>query len=326
MKRILIAIFLSFYSLSVWASICNDAAPQQTYDDYSTVDESSTYLMDYYRGWLAFDDDPYTEMLSGAFVDHFWVRFLFDLPELVEQYTVQINNSMATYRAPKDWELQAHDGAQWVVLDSRQGETGWHPLEKRSYVVSNPGTYDRYRLYVFDDNHSGSGSDIHILAMSEIELKTCNCSTPQRKVPYLTDDTARLTASSAYPYYPAWYAFDSYANTLWLSDLFPGITTVEYDFQQPTDIHEYTLTYANGSITSRAPKSFELQGWNGYKWLQLDYRDNQQAWAGFEQRTYAVTNPGSYSKYRLYFTEDNDDRDSIVMLSLGDIELMGCAD
>ncbi|MGR6874005.1 discoidin domain-containing protein [Pseudomonas sp. HK3] len=306
-----------------WATICEDAVPLHTEANNYIIDESSNYLMDHYRGWQVFDNNPSTMWLSGGFVDDAWVRYFFNQPTQVDQYTIHFTNGTVTTRAPKDWELQAFNGASWVPVDIRQNETNWQSSEKRSYAVANPGSYSQYRLYVFDDNDDRP--NIVVLSIGELELRTCSCTETERKVPYLTDASPQLNASSHYSSYYPWLAFDDNLSTFWLSAVYPSITTIEYDLQQATEIVEYTLTYANGSITSRAPKSFELQGWNGYQWLQLDYRENQTNWQGFESRTYAVTYPGSYSKYRVYFTEDNDARAPIVMLSLSDIALMSCA-
>jgi hypothetical protein len=56
----------------------------------------------------------------------------------------------------------------------------------------------------------------------------------------------------------------------------------------------------------------------------LDARTNESNWLGFERREYAVTTPGTYGKYRLHVTDDNDTRTGIEVISLGRLDFLGC--
>lgn len=47
---------------------------------------------------------------------------------------------------PVAWEFQGYDGANWVTLDSRQGETGFSRGEVRFYEFLNKTAYQSYRL------------------------------------------------------------------------------------------------------------------------------------------------------------------------------------
>jgi hypothetical protein len=97
----------------------------------------------------------------------------------------------------------------------------------------------------------------------------------------------------------------------------------------PRYVNKYSITYANGSILTRAPRDWQLQGWNGASWANLDTRSWQRGWLGLETRSFVVTIPGTYTSYRLNVTEDNDDRPSpagIVALSIGRLTLESCSD
>ncbi|MCP3142403.1 SBBP repeat-containing protein [Pyxidicoccus xibeiensis] len=124
--------------------------------------------------------------------------------------------------------------------------------------------------------------------------------------------------------YEAWQAFDG-TNSLWLSAENQTPAWVGYQWASGTKtIHRYALSYANGSITTRAPKQWTFEGWNGSAWVVLDSRFNQVNWAGHERREYTVASPGAYARYRLNVTDDNDTRAGIVVVSLGRLELMQC--
>lgn len=124
----------------------------------------------------------------------------------------------------------------------------------------------------------------------------------------------------------AWQAFDSNpTGTMWISETWTASPVwISYEWTDgPRQITRYSIHFVNGSLTSRAPRDFQLQGWNGTAWVTVDSRTNEVNWAGVELRHYTVAAPGSYSKYRLYVTEDNDSRALIVAVSIGNLILSG---
>ncbi|QRK05700.1 hypothetical protein JQX13_36970 [Archangium violaceum] len=92
----------------------------------------------------------------------------------------------------------------------------------------------------------------------------------------------------------------------------------------PRTITRYAITYSNGSITTREPKDWTFEGWNGSAWVVLDTRPGQTSWLGTERREYSVTTPGAYGKYRVNITDDNDTRTAIETISMGRLEFLGC--
>ncbi|WP_434383483.1 hypothetical protein [Melittangium boletus] len=152
------------------------------------------------------------------------------------------------------------------------------------------------------------------------------------QVPVLTGPKAErgaVTRSGVYENqeeYEAWRAFDDNAQeSLWISEAWPKEPVwIGYEWTDgPRRITSYVLTFANGALTSRAPRDFELQGANDGDWETVDRRTEEGDWKSGEQRRYAVTTPVAYSRYRLLVTEDNDDRAPIVAISLRDLTLLG---
>ncbi|WP_164018507.1 SBBP repeat-containing protein [Pyxidicoccus trucidator] len=142
----------------------------------------------------------------------------------------------------------------------------------------------------------------------------------------LTTPSGLVTRSGVYSTsYEAWQALDSGAATLWISAENQTPAWLGYQwFNGAKTVHRYAINYANGSITTRAPKHWTLEGWNGSGWVVVDTRTNQVNWAGHERREFAVTTPGAYTRYRLHITDDNDTRAGIVVVSLGKLELLNC--
>ncbi|MCP3141818.1 SBBP repeat-containing protein [Pyxidicoccus xibeiensis] len=124
--------------------------------------------------------------------------------------------------------------------------------------------------------------------------------------------------------YEAWQAFDA-SGSLWLSleNQTPAWLGYQW-FNGAKTVNRYAINYANGSITSRAPRNWTFEGWNGSSWVVLDTRTNQVNWAGHERREYTVATPGAYTRYRVHITDDNDTRSGIVVISIGRLELLHC--
>ncbi|WPB78396.1 SBBP repeat-containing protein [Archangium violaceum] len=147
------------------------------------------------------------------------------------------------------------------------------------------------------------------------------------QVPVMTSNTSPsgiATRSGVFSAaYEAWQAFDG-TNSMWISAVKQTPAWLAYEWTDgPRTISRYALTYANGSIITRAPKSWTFEAWNGTAWVVLDTRTNETGWSN-ERREYAVASPAPYARYRLHFTEDNDARTGVEVISLGKVELMGC--
>ncbi|MCY1003066.1 SBBP repeat-containing protein [Myxococcus sp. MISCRS1] len=133
------------------------------------------------------------------------------------------------------------------------------------------------------------------------------------------------SASSMYdPSYQPWLGFDN-AASFWLSTQGQTPAWLAYEFPSTSQlVQRYAVTYGNGTITTRAPKNWTLEGWTGSAWTVMDTRTNQTGWAGHERREFAVSSPGAYKKYRISVTDDNDSRAGNVVVSISRLEFYNC--
>jgi len=148
------------------------------------------------------------------------------------------------------------------------------------------------------------------------------------QVPTLTGNTSAVSTSGDFSSsYLGWEAFVSQitGSSMWISETFETPAWIAYNFGSNRVVNRYTITNTNGSLTSRAPKDFSLQGWNGSSWVTVDSRTNQTGWVSGTARSYDVASPGSYSQYRLHITDDNDARSGIVVISIGDLRFERCS-
>ncbi|MBU8897907.1 SBBP repeat-containing protein [Corallococcus sp. M34] len=126
--------------------------------------------------------------------------------------------------------------------------------------------------------------------------------------------------------YDAWKAFDG-NYSFWLSPQGQTPAWLAYQFTDGArTVRRYAITYSNGDLVTRAPKDWTLEGWTGSAWVVVDTRTNQTGWpsAQAQRREFDVATPGSFVKYRLNVTDDNDPRTGNVVVSIGALELMSC--
>lgn len=77
-------------------------------------------------GWLSYD-------FAGAatkVADAYWIAASNAFPE----------------RAPLNWTFDGYNGSSWIVLDTRIGEAGWGPSERRYFEFPNQTAYQSYRI------------------------------------------------------------------------------------------------------------------------------------------------------------------------------------
>jgi hypothetical protein len=155
------------------------------------------------------------------------------------------------------------------------------------------------------------------------------CSNGGNIIPALIGSSGRVTRSGVYSVdYEAWKAFDGDNASMWISATFQTPAWISYNFGSPQIVTQYAITFSNGSLTTRAPKDWTLQGWSGSAWVNIDTRSGQINWAGTERRQYSIAAPGNYSQYRLNIIDDNDSRTGVVVISIGRLEFIaqpGCS-
>jgi hypothetical protein len=129
-----------------------------------------------------------------------------------------------------------------------------------------------------------------------------------------TTPSGVASASSEYPYYLAWQAFDHvdaaalYAqtsndtSTTWASSGASLPQWLAYQFAAPVTANGYAINqraYQAYFALEQAPKAWTFEGSNdGITWLVLDTQTNQTGWTVGERRAFNIT-PVTYSRYRL---------------------------
>ena len=305
---------------------CLNEVPTLT-GDTSAVSTSGNFSSSY-KAWKAFDNSNSSMWISETWETPAWIAYDWGSNKKINRYTITNTNGSLTSRAPKDFQLQGWNGSSWVTVDTRTGQTGWVSGTPRSYNVANPGSYSKYRLYVTDDNDVRTG--VVVISIGSLKFERCVCLVlggPTNQVPTLTGDTSAVSTSGDFSSsYKAWKAFDSSNSSMWISETWETPAWIAYNWNTSTRlITSYTITNTNGSLTSRAPKDFTLQGRNsGGSWATLDTRTGQIGWVSGTPRTYTVANPGFFSEYRLHITDDNDIRTGVVVISIGDLDFVGC--
>ncbi|MCF6204021.1 MAG: discoidin domain-containing protein [Methylococcaceae bacterium] len=146
------------------------------------------------------------------------------------------------------------------------------------------------------------------------------------KTVVLSGKTTKIDTSGIFhANFPSWKAFDNKSSSMWQSKIWEEPAWISYQWNKAQAINQYSITYPSKHSKKRAPKNWEFQGWNGEKWVTVDTRSNQTKWGENETRTYSVSEPGNYVKYRLYFTDDNDYRDGILAISIASLSFKNCA-
>jgi hypothetical protein len=170
----------------------------------------------------------------------------------------------------------------------------------------------------------GCGTDNHSVSSLAGSTDPCTWSDlPSTTAPIITRSGAYSSS------YEATNAFDANDSSMWISEVFQNPAWIGYEYtDSQRRVLSYNFKFINGTLTSRAPKDWTLQAWNGSTWVVIDTRTNQINWNGVEERSYTVARPGFYNRYRFNFTDDNDTRAGVVVISLGRITLnvdVGCS-
>jgi hypothetical protein len=153
--------------------VCDLTPTMTDFTAPSGIVTASGFYATGYEPWRAFDSTTPTSTaamwVSAAGVAPAWVAYEFtDGARTVTSYGVRYTNGSLTTRAPRDWTFQAYDGASWITLDTRSGQTGWTSGMVRTFTIASPGSYTRYRLHVTDDNDASAG--IVVISIGEVFL------------------------------------------------------------------------------------------------------------------------------------------------------------
>ncbi len=201
-------------------------------------------------------------------------------------------------------ELSVDNGSTWESIGS--GSDSWY----FQWLVKTPNNSfsTQCRVRVTVDGYSDSSESAFTISQP----------TAVDQVPIMTSNTAPYGAASASSIfggsYDAWKAFDgddvSGSASRWISGYFGGGINsqwLSYRFRTPQYITHYYLLPELGTLSDRAPRDWQLQGWDGSAWVAVDSRaniDDVVEWrnAGLY---FEVAAPAAFYQYRLYVTGTN---------------------
>jgi hypothetical protein len=106
--------------------------------------------------WQVFDRNPET---SGAFdtgaVGYVQYQQAGGAQVVADAYYIIAPSNDSESKTPSAWQFQgSNNGATWITLDTRKGETGWADGETRFYEFQNGTAYEYYRF-----SFQGGGGD-----------------------------------------------------------------------------------------------------------------------------------------------------------------------
>lgn len=111
---------------------------------------ASSYQDEYTVSANAFDDATNTGWETSDGNTTGWIQYDFASPITIAQY--QIAPSYYTKKRATAWTFEGWDGSQWVVLDSRSGETTWSSGVYRSYEPRTMAAASAADCEVVSDN------------------------------------------------------------------------------------------------------------------------------------------------------------------------------
>lgn len=120
-------------------------------------------------------ENPPNEVATAAFDNNSLTKWLARSNKATLQYKLPAKRAVTFYtltsandapgRDPKDWNLEgSNDGMTWAVLASETAQTWKWRYQTQVYKVSNPATYQYYRLNILSNNGDS------FIQLAEVEL------------------------------------------------------------------------------------------------------------------------------------------------------------
>jgi hypothetical protein len=122
---------------------------------------TSSYSSTYYP-WKAFDGEDesgsgsrWISKVSGTYSSQ-WISYQFTSSVKIEGYSIMPETGGCIDRSPNTWYFQGWNGSSWQTLDYRTGYTiaDWNADYDRQFIIKNPKSFSKYRLYVTKTNGS----------------------------------------------------------------------------------------------------------------------------------------------------------------------------
>ena len=144
-----------FFGLSAVPTMTGYTTPSGIASSLTRYDDNT------YQPWRAFDNNITTHWIgqNGRPLPE-WLQYEFSSPKVIIGYSLQ--NSTYNGDRPTNWQFQAWDGTNWIVLDTNVGS----PSQLLPYVrtFTNTTAYTRYRIYIT------ASLSTNYVAISELRL------------------------------------------------------------------------------------------------------------------------------------------------------------
>lgn len=305
--------------------------------------------------WGIFNDNDsnttmfYKSMIEdpGCYVDvTIGLHQTFNPNDCLNTYAIRVaKNSqyMSVNRAPKTWQgwgKTDEEGADWVLLDTENDQTGWQfadnggleegtvgaaasPGETRYYHFANGGVPYKYLRFRFLDNN-GDGTYVAVTQIILYSLATPASGASAETFAGCADLVPASTSATASRYTTTTHAapssFGAGNATEPFSDKDPARVLMKLEVNDTADliyefgtdnktiVNGYMLRFTDHQYTtpSRAPLTWTLSGSDDNEhWTVVDSRTDQVSWEKGEKRYYLFENHTAYAYYRILFTRNN---------------------
>ena len=282
-----------------------------------TYGSSSTYsAVKAFDGVFSTMNSCWISKLDGNNPNAFFV-YEFNTPTVVDCIRLQNSEKWSEVsRAPKAWTFEGStNGTDWVVLDTRTGQSGWTSNEYRTYSFANKTAYKYYKY----DCTVNNGAEY--VALCEVEFLAGTLANLARDgFGAVAQDLSSPVVSSGGVDYPASKLFDGVRannSSRWLCAKADHMYFA-YEFNEPTRVNAYTICTPGDSYgwstQTRAPKTWTFSGSNdGATWTELD-SETETGWSGNpESRYYEFVNTTRYRYYKFDATALNGGTDYVQL-------------
>ena len=248
--------------------------------------------------------------------------------KVVDMYKVYCHpNASLSARCPKTWYFYgSNDGINWTQLDARLSETGWSSdLECRTKTFANTTAYRYYRIKFTANNGDGDALQITQLEYFSAGASVDSATIGSGPIVDLTrPDGMASTPTTALSGDVGRVFNDKPTNNEGgRIDVNPSKLPliVDYDFGEGSEevVNMYRVyCHPNASLSARCPKTWYFYGSNdGINWTELDARLSETGWSSaLESRTKTFENTTAYRYYRIKFTANNGDGDTLQITQL----------
>jgi len=240
---LLVAIFIPGTAMAT--TYTDDLIPAMTSNTTPSgiASASSEYPSPSYRpAWYAFDNisTGVTNVWETKNVSTGWLAYEFSIPKKICKYTLEISHYFD--RAPKNWNFEAWDGSDWVILDTQSDVTDWSTQYKKEYMFDNNTSYKKYRINVLANNGSTLLLIYEMEMMEELIPRPNLSATAGNAQVTLAWDS--VSSATSYKIYRSTTSGGPY------TDLVPtGVTTTNYTDNDVTNgtTYYYVVTAVNAS-------------------------------------------------------------------------------